>query len=1209
MECPKCGAEIDKSAMVCPNCKKVLKIVCPVCCTVNTKNTCKKCGEILVVKCTKCGKINLTKNKKCVKCGYSNEISAVQGESNTENFAVLKMEFPNMDIVKAKLGSNQLLTKFKANLDNMIVKYTSSLNVRRQITKDGVYIIRFNQVYTQSASANSAIIAAIELANMFTRLNVKLLKKKGSGLKCNLTILKKNVEEDPYDIDTGFQADMVSLSDDLTEKALGLCQVVTDEDFYEYYNEKYKLETLNSVLVKGKMKQFYEINIKEFIKIKEYIQQASEVQSDNQVEVPQFVQTAIIDQEKITKQTLDDEHNVTEDELYNIDLIPFNEVNCAFFLTENIRILDNVMDVLKEVPRGILAIKGSNMYQPYTLKLLSAVSNAGIYNNIIPITCNDDMKYSPYAFFRELISSIFEYTVSQKLFDTNDFSMFSKIDSSHLVNDLITLTQRDMKDFEDTRDEYFQVFVKLMEAIPDSLIYIENFEKIDSSSMFALEQLFDQFEELNVSYLITYDKDFSLHKNIHFLLSRPYYTEITLKPSPFQGIVQTNKDFYQNVLNDFYFQQIAKYACGSTLFLDFAIQYLIESGVYSYTQYSITMVNPKTIIIPSSLEQLMKRRLNLLKDDVRAIKFLTMSVLLGTRIDVKTIESFGFANWKAITDKLSEMGYLYFYDNCMYFSNYALLRENLLEIIKPDELKDIAQELFNIAFVDNMPSPVKAYLYEIMDENEQVIFEWEKLANINLSMGDFASYLNCSGEIIKCLDKYASNWSKEELEKYKKSIYENISNNLFEYEPDRTREIAEKTLMNLKENNNTKSFIDLGSKMIQGAMFNGQYLYALNLTHKVLSAMDDKSLNPEAENFDMNLLILSIVHVRILFNIGAYNDCIDTGYNILNVLDSSKIESIKYSIITKGEFREMILECIANIAISNIAVMDEDVSELLNISRKLFNFVPPEFSIFPQLQNLVKGQPVQLTPAMKGQNIYTETIFYIINAFKSYKNNPVEFAKEIYKSKLIATETGLYKLELLTDLLIGYSYAKLNSGKKASAIIHGVITDAKNHGMNSIVHIGWYIMSLLDINQGKFDIAYGILNNSVIQMEKSPISEYLIMLDKINMYKVLMCCKEQEKAQICMDQAAYIVKKYGLNVNLNIDIKKLMMENQNAAGQISPVQKEKPQEPPLPPQESLSEKNNNSQVNSVPDVGTNSNSSEGFNNSDSDVINPEDFFS
>ena len=135
MECPKCGAEIDKNALVCPNCKKVLKIICPVCKTINTQNTCKKCGEILVTKCAKCGKINLLKNSHCVKCGFSNEISAVMGESNTDTFAVVRIDFPNSNVVKAKLGSNQLYKKFMANIDAMINTYVKTLNVRRQIIK------------------------------------------------------------------------------------------------------------------------------------------------------------------------------------------------------------------------------------------------------------------------------------------------------------------------------------------------------------------------------------------------------------------------------------------------------------------------------------------------------------------------------------------------------------------------------------------------------------------------------------------------------------------------------------------------------------------------------------------------------------------------------------------------------------------------------------------------------------------------------------------------------------------------------------------------------------------------------------------------------------------------------------------------------------------------------------------------------------------
>ncbi len=1145
MECPKCGAEIEKNALVCPNCKKVLKIICPVCKTVNTKNTCRKCGEVLVVKCAKCGKINLTKNAKCVKCGYSNEVSVIQGESNTDEFALLRIDFPNADLIKAKLGSNKLFTKFKTNLDNMIVSYLNTLKLRRQITKEGIYLIRFNNVYTMNSSANSAINATIQLANLITKLNVKLGKRTDVFLKCNFTIMKRFADGNPFDYDSGFQANILAQNNNKDLKALDFFQIITDEDFYEIYNEKYRLESLNSVLIDGSMKQFYEIDIKDLINIKEFLEQDNDDDSDGGEDVPQFVQTSLIEQEKITQETLEDEHEVPLNELYNANLIDFDEVNCAFYMTDNIRVLDNVVEVLNEVPKGVLAIKGADMYQPYTLKLLSTVDGLGIYQNIIPITCHDDMKYSPYSFFRDLISSIFEYTVSQKLFDKNDFSAFKFVDSSNLIKDLVTLTQRDMTNLEDTREKYFEVFLSLLQAIPDTLIYIENFEKIDSSSLFVLEQLFEHFEELNISYIVSCDKDFSLHKSAHFLLSRPYYTEITLRPSRFEDVIESDIDFYKNIMDDFYFQRIAKYSYGSTLFLDFAIQYLVESGVYSYGESSISMVNPKTIIIPSSLDELIKRRINLLKDDKRAIKFLTLVVLLGTRVDVKTIDTLGVQDWKSVADKLSQMGYLYLYNDCIYFSNYSLLRKNIMEILKPEDIQVISDELFANVFVDSMPNPVKIMLYELTGENHQtIIFEWEKLANINLSMGDFSSYLNCSDKIIQCLDKYSADWSKEELEKYKSSIYENIANNMFEYDPEQTREIADKTLENLQKTFKNKNFVDLCTKMIQGALYNGDYQYALTLTHKMLSVMENVSIDPSCENFDLNFLVMSMIHVKILFNIGAYNDCLDIGYNILNVLDRTKIEQIKYTVISKQEFKELIKECLAFIAIADVLSLKEDVSEFLDISAKLFDFMPPEYQIFIQLQNLIKGNPVQV-PASGGNNIFTVIVWYFLRAFHNCKNNPTNFAKEVYKAKLMAKNAGLYCFELFADLLIGYCYIQLNMMNKALSIIYKIIKVSQAKGLNAITHIAFYVMSILNIKQGRIDIACGVLNNSEVLMEKNGgVSDYLTVLNKVNLYKAYMLANDKEKAKICMTQATYIVQKYNLNFNLNIDINKLMKENQ-----------------------------------------------------------------
>jgi len=1146
MECPKCGAEIEKGALVCPNCKKVLKIVCPVCKTINTKNVCKKCGEILVTKCAKCGKINLLKNKKCVKCGYSNEISAVLGEANTDSFAVVRIDFPNTNVIKAKLGSNQLFKKFMANIDSLINSYVQTLNVRRQIVKGDTCVIRFNRDYTFTSSANSAIQAAIELINMLTKVNVKLLKKKGVALKCNFSIFKRDADCNPYDLDIGFKANLVTNSEQIDMKAMEAFQVITDEEFYDIYSSHYKLETMNAAVKDGYVKRYFEINVRDFVNVGDILRnEAQKEQELEEPEIPMFVQSALVDQEKVTQDVLARENSVTGDEIYDLDVIDFEEINCAFIKVEGMNVFDAVVSTLQEVPKGVLALKASPLYQPYTLKLLSTVDELGLYENIIPVTCHDDMKYSPYAFFRDLISAIFEYTISQKLFGSNDFSMFGNVDSEGLVEDLIRLNQRPMQNMEETREKYCNVFVSLLQAIPNTLIYIENFEKIDASSLYVMEQLFDFLDELNISYLISYDKEYSLHKKFHFLLSRHYYTEITLTPTPFQTIVNSDYDFYKNILTDFYFQRIAKYACGSTLFLDFAIQYLLESEVYEYTENSIEMVNPKTIIIPSGLDKLIKRRLNLLKDNEEMIRFLTMLVLLGTRVDEKTINSLGFKNWQKLGEDLAQMGYLYSYNNCVYFPNYNILRKALLEVIKQEDLTAVAKDLFEKVFTDEMPAPVKTFFYDITGEHEKVIFEWENLTNINLSMGDFSSYLNCSNEIMKCLEKYTDTWTSDDLDKYRVSLYENVADNMYDYNPQNDIKIVTKSLEYLKMSGHTDKYVSLCSKMIQGAMHEGEYLYAMDLAHNVLSFLENSSIDPASPDFDLNFLVMSILYVKILFHIGAYGDCLDIGYNVLNVLNAENLQKIKYTIITKDELEFLITECVGYVAMVDVLTMNEDVSEFLKISFQMLPFIPDKYSIFNQLQNLIRGKKVTIKPEMIGdKDIFSPLLYHIINAFVATMDKPEDFAKEMYKAKLIARSAMLYSVELFTDLMIGFAYVRLKAFEKASSILFKIIKTAKEKGLNSVLNPAWYILSELYISEGKYELAYGVLNNSIIQMEKTGVmSEYLIMLDKVNMYMVMMCAGQKEQAQICMNQAASIVQKYGLNFNLNIDIQKLMLEN------------------------------------------------------------------
>ncbi len=1134
MECPKCGYEIDDKAMVCPNCKKVLKLACPICKTINTTNTCKKCGYVIINKCHNCGKINQTINKKCRKCGFDTEKSVILNEANSDDFVILTIDFPNINEMKDLFGSAKLLNKFKINLDKIIFDYAKSIGLRRQIINK-TYVIRFDKDYTFNSSAASAVKAAIDLLNLITAMNCKLTRKKNATVRCNMFLLRRNINDDPYNIDSGYNISLLNqVTKNKSDKILNTFQVLTDDQVTDSISGDYKVSPLNSVMIKNNMVMFYEVDLREFVKV-EY----PDEDEDKEIEIPNFVQNMLIEQDKLDGEALNNLDSPGDpDAIYDIDTINFDEIQCEFIRTENIDVIFHILNKFQNIPKGIVAIKTAEMYKPYTIKVLNAAAETGKFNNIISLTCYDEMKYSPYSFFRELVSAIFEYTVSQKLFSTNDFSMFSSVDPDGLIKDLITLHRRnDNGDSMDKRHVYFEIFLTLLQIIPKTLIFVEDFDKIDSSSYDVLKYLFESFEQLDISFLISYDKSFSLHKDCHFLLSKPYYTEITLKPTPFEKLIEENKIYYRNILNNFYFQRIAKYACGSILFIDIAMQYLIESGVFAADDDSVEMINPKTIIIPSSLDKLVARRLNLLQDDVDTMKFLTSIVLLGTRIDMATIESLGYENKDEIIEKLANMGFIYQYNDCIYFPNYNLLRSNLLTTISKIYLTDVANELFDKVFDSSMPSPVKAYLYGLLEETDKEREQWEQLSDIDLSLGDFSAYLNSTEKVLELLDKNTDPEQLERLEDYKQNLYKNIAQNLYEYIPDKTSGIALSALKNLEKSKDTDQIILLCNKMINGSLFMGNYNHALELTHKVLSLLPPSSINPADPNFNTYFFLMSVIHIQILFNIGALVDCLDIGYKVLNVISNDTISVLKPDYMSEDDFKSLIVDSAGYVALANVLLLYGNVGEFLNILRGEINFVPESYNLFIVLEQLIHGKSVSnLNFNISDNDRFGHTILALINSFVNFNGDYNIFAENIYKAKLAAKHFRLYQLELFADLMVGYSYMELNSFKKANSIIYKIIKETNNNGMTTLLYVAWYVMSLLHLKENKYDVAFGIINNSLIQLEKNnSTSEYLLMLFKYNMYKVMMFKKDYEKANICIAQANYVAQKYGVNFVFDTD--------------------------------------------------------------------------
>ncbi len=1134
MECPKCGLEIDEKTTVCPNCKKVLKVVCPICKTINKTNTCKKCGYVIITKCNKCGKVNQTVDKKCKKCGFSLEQSVILNEANTDNFALMTIDFPNVNELRNLLGSVQLLNKFKIKLDKIIFDIAKASGIRRQILNN-TYILRFDKAYTFNSSVDGAITAAVNIITEMTKMNYKLTNKKNATVRCNMFILKRSIDDNPYDIKSGFNISMVKQSEDAKQRALNTSQVIVDNYVKEALDAKYSASPLNSVMIKDQMVMFHEVDINSQIKIN---YEDLEDKPEEELEVPNFVQNMLVEQDKLDGEALSKLESPTDpDAIYDIETIHFNDIQCQFIRTENIDVFYHMVNRMSEYPYGICAIKTPPLYVPYSLKIISTIEELNIYKNIISITCYDEMKYSPYSFFRELVSAIFEFTVSQKLFSSNDFSMFKSIDPDGLIKDLVTLQERGIDETNRRHLSFYDIFFTLINAIPETLIFIENFDKIDSSSYEVMKFLFEEFDKLKVSYLISYDKDFSLHKDNYFLLARPYYTEITLKPTSFERMIEENKEYYRKIMDSFYFHRIAKYSFGSILFLDIAIQYLIESGVYEANEDCIELVNPKTIIIPSSLKKLMKRRLNLLEDDPDAIRFLATCVLMGTRIDQDTIKSLKYDNIDNIIESLSDMGYIYFWNNCMYFPNYNLLRESILSVLNKELLQDIAKDLFEKVFVDNMPSPTKAYLYGLLEDYKSEFFEWENLAKISLSLGDYNAYTNCAEKIIELLDKNTDEEKQEEIDKYKLDLSENIANNLLTYNPEKSASIAESTLNQLETAGENEKVIELCNKMIQGYLKDGKYNHALELTHKILSRLPNSSIDPSAPDFNKYFFFISLIHIEILFNIGAFDDCIDIGYKVLSFVNQSTLEALRPEYIEKDEFEAIIIDAVGFVALSSALQMKGIVKEFLNIVKTDLPQIPPSYDIFPAVEEFLKGNRSVYSPVMVSEkDRFSGILFHIMEAFNKYKNDSNGFAEEIYTAKRIARFNRVHQLELFCDLMIGKAYYDMESYDKASLIIYKIIKATGDNGMSDMTYVAWLLMSEMSIKQGRYTVAYGIINNSLIQLEKAEGSnEYLLMLFKYQMFKVMMYKCKAEQAQICLVQCIYLSKKYNIQIEFDTD--------------------------------------------------------------------------
>lgn len=1114
MRCPKCNGNIDDNMLVCPNCKKVLKLVCPECNTINKTNTCKKCGFVIITKCHKCGKINQTKQGSCSKCGFSTYTSVAINASNIDEFACLTVEFPNLEQIKTVLGSTKLYEKFKINLDNLILDYTKSIGLTRQIVSSG-YIIRFNKDETFEVSANKAMQAAIEIQNLITELNFKLDKLKNFAIRCNIAVLKRDIYSKPGEYKSGLDIKLV-YQNTKKVKLLNNLQVITDASVYEAVCDNFSLSNLTSFFVKNEFVMFFELNLKKYVKIP--VEEVKDEKDEELIKLPDFSELGVDNFEE-------------EDDIYNIEAINFDAIKCDFISTKSVNLIPQIISKIKEKKKNIISVKCDKKYAPKTAELITEIENTKAFTKIFRVTCYDEMKYKPYGFFHELISNIYNFSKSTKNFAQNDFSMFKEIDSSGFIKDLINLNKREFPHPEDVRYSLFELFFNIFYSMQNALIYVENIEKMDDTSYEVLQMIFDKFDNLDVSYLMLGSKEFSMQKKSYFLLTQKYFTEITLKSTPFAEIIKKDLKKLTPVLDSYYMQKIAQNAKGSPIYFQQAIEFLKEKGLLQLEDKVYSVAKFENVLIPPSLDELVIKRLQNLSKDSNAFKLLGMILLIAPSVDFSTLSLLNVADEKII-QKLVEQGYIYIYRNTIYVQNYNLYRENFLASTPLEQKQALAKELLEKLFKAPNACPCEAILYNILEQEKNEFIVWEKLSQLNTSMGDFSAYLNCSVKFLKLINNHIDEGSQKTIEDYKMEVYENISNLLYKYTPEKIQNIAQIILDSLEKSTDDKKVINLCNKMLQGCLISGDYSHALRLIHKILSKFPNASINPSDKSFDIAFFLISLIKIEVLFSIGDLKDCIESGDEILSVINTQNLSMLKPEHLSQGQFMEVITDAMSFVAFSRIILLKDDLKEFVSKIHSHLGTVPKIFDLFFMLEKVMHGKTVAADDIEADDDKFSKIVSSFVKAF-SHRDDCATFASDIYQAKISTKLHKLYQFELVCDLLIGHSYFRLKEFKKAASIYHSVLEQSAKNGLKTVTYLAWYFISLLKFEQGDFEVAYGVANNASIQLEKdSNSSEFLLLLFKSLLSKILIEKDEKKSAQLCFNHAIFIKDKYGLEIQV-----------------------------------------------------------------------------
>ncbi len=1053
MECPKCHKNISDDATSCPHCHKVLTLVCPNCHTLGHSSVCEKCGYIILEKCSKCGKMISTSSENC-KCGFPTSTSVAYQECESDEFVSISIKFGALKNIRRILGSKDLYDKFIIKLKNLIASQLKGFDGKIIIYNDTTYVLNFNKELSFPTAANKAVRVGLKIINSFSDLNLKIIEELGTPLKLTLSVIKKSAEELLSNKSYESNVKLLTVKKD-EQKYLRGTQMILDQYVQDCIAKDYKTDSLYSVEANGNSIMFYEILLSS------YILPPNEKNSDEPVDVQ-------------TKELSDKHYPQDKDDIYSYKVFDIN-AKCNFEKAN----ATNLFNIFKE--NKIISIRGSQELSVKTSDLVNFYESKG--KIVLRAVCTEETTYKPWGVLEQLYTEYYKISPSNisNIQDTDGIKY-------HSIAELIKGNSITASTAEDARFAYIEEFSKFLSSLRNYVVIIEGFENIDDTTIQTLNLYFDKFKKIVPDFVFITDRDVLLHLKIKSLIRTSLYSEYTMLKSGIDSLFSQLTADASDFIQSFYYEKIKEHYKGSAIYFDNAIKYLKEKNVLVNFENKLLIKNNNSVILPPELSGLIRARLKHLSKNADASMILAYSAYLGARLDYNLLKQLGINDVEKNAELLQDSGFGYIRDNCLYINNYNLIKSAVISSIKRNTeeflIKNILSKLKDIDNTSKFLLLGKISMYK-----EEYILLWEN-SQFCMAVGDYDAYLkNCLGSL-SLIEHVKDNISSEDIEAQKKEVFQNILMNLYSYSPDKIYSIENILLIDAIEHDDNEKVVKLSNMMLQGALISSNYTSALTLLHNILERMKNPTLLVNGA-VNTRFLLLSLVNIEILFNIGDYKNCIETAEDILKVIKPNIIEKIKPAGFSINLFVEHILEtfrlaAFAMLLSCRFSVLD---SFMEKITSALGTELPDKNALYA-IKDFIAGKnfaPSQTEEASP----FSKIIYLILHEFSENNNNYKIFAENIYQAKLLASDIHQTQIEMFCDLLIGYSYSKMQIPQKALSIYNDVLEKAENKAIYNLVLLSKYFIAKLKIATSDYDDAILIINDSIALLQENNKSSLL----------------------------------------------------------------------------------------------------------------------